>query len=251
MNLTLIERVLWAVGFVLLAALLFVLLYKRRYREVPWFTAFIAGGCIYTIALFLGYRLGSKHAYAVIYWICDFVDLFMQVAVVLEIAKIVMQRSGRWVEGARMRLALMSAVAPLIAVSMALLMKSAADTRLDQIYARSSLFTTILIFLLFVAVVAVSYQLGLGWQTYVMREGYGLILWVSVNFLTDTLHAYWRTFGYFSLLENIHNATFQIVSLYWIIAFWVPERAFVPKNLSESEILRLESVKRRLEYGQR
>ena len=247
---TFVETMLWAAGSVLNAALLFTLLYKRRYKDLPWFTAFIACGCTYTVSLYLGYRLGPKHVYAVIYWICDFVDLFMQVSVVIEMAKITMQRSGRWVEGARMRLTLMGASAPFIAVSMALLMKPTADTRLDEIYARSSLFTTILIFSLFVAVVAVSYQLGLGWQTYVMREGYGLIVWVSVNFLTDTLHAYWRTFGYFSLLENIHQAVYLLVLLYWMIAFWLPERATVPKNLNENEILRLESVKRRLEYGQ-
>lgn len=248
-NLTTMATVLWAAGFVLNAALLVVLLYKRRYRVVPWFTVFIAAGCAYTIALFLGFRFSSKHVYAVIYWSCDFIDLLLQVAVVLEIARIVLQRSGRWVEGARLRLTIMGASAPVIAGVMALLMKPAAETRLDGLYARGSLFATMLVFLLFVSVVAASFQLGLGWQNFAMRVSYGLVIWVSVGFMTDTLHSYWRTLGHFSLLENVHIVVFQIVTIFWVVAFWVPERVLAPATASE--ILSLEAVRRRLEYGQR
>ncbi len=240
---------LWAAGFVLNAALLSVLLYKRRYRVLPWFTLFIAGGCAYTIALFLGFRFGSKHLYAIIYWACDFIDLLLQVAVVLEIAKIVLQRSGRWVEGARLRLTIMGASAPVIAGVMALLMKPAAETRLDEIYARGSLFATMLVFLLFVAVVTASFQLGLGWRNFAMRVSYGLVVWVCVGFLTDTLHSYWRTLGHFSLLENVHIVVFQIVTIFWGIALWSPEMVITPAN--DGEKTSLETLRRRLEYGQR
>ena len=82
-----------------------------------------------------------------------------------------------------------------------------------------------------------------------MRVSYGLVTWVSVGFLTDTLHAYWRTMGHFSLLEHVHDVTFQLVTILWCIAFWLPERAVAP--LGKEVIIRLESVKRRLEYGHR
>lgn len=244
MNLSLIATALWAAGFVLNAALVFVLLYKRRYRTVPWFTAWIGMGCVYTIALFLGYRFSSKHIYAVIYWSSDFFDLLLQVAVVLEIAAIVLRRSGSWVEGARVRLGLMGASAPLVAFAMAWLMKPAAETRLDAWAARASLFTTILIFLLFIAVVMASHQLGLGWRSYAMRESYGLVVWVVVAFLTDTLHAYWRTLGHFTSLENVRIAVFQLVSIYWVIAFWFPEPALAP--ITSENITQLEALQRQL-----
>ena len=249
MNLSLMATVLWVAGFILNAALLFVLLFKRRYRTLPWFTAFIAAGCLYTIALFLGYRYGSKRAYAVIYWSCDFIDLLMQIGVVLEIGRAVMTRSGKWVEGAGSRLVMMGLSAPLIAAIMALLMKPAAETRMDGLYARASLFTTILVFLLFVGVVAASHQLATGWRSHAMRVSYGLVIWVSVGFVTDTLHAYWRTLGHFTLLENVHIVAFQGVTVLWCVAFWLPERVMAP--LGKDEIIRLESVQRRLEYGQR
>ena len=248
MNVSLMAIVLWAAGFILNAALLFVLVYKRRYRIVPWFTAWMATELAYNIALFLGYRFGSKHLYSILYWSSDFVDVSLQIAVVLELAATVLRRSGRWVEGARIRLGLMGATAPLVALTMALLMHPAARNRLDTWDARSSLFTTILIFLLFIGVVAASHQLGLGWQSYAMRESYGLVLWVMAAFITDTLHAYWRTLGHFTLLENIRIAVFQGVSIYWCIAFWLPEPE--PIVMTPENINRLEVLKRQLEYGQ-
>lgn len=241
--------VLWAAGFVLNAALVFVLFYKRRYRVLPWFTTFITAGCVYTVALFLGYRYGSKQVYAGIYWTCDFMDLGLQVAVVLEIARTILQRSGKWVEGAKLRLAFMGVSAPLIAGAMALLMKPFAETPMDGIYARASLFATILVFALFIAVVMAAQQLGTGWRSFAMRVSYGLVTWVSVGFLTDTLHAYWRTLGRFSVLENAHMIAFQLVSILWCIVFWRPERVMAP--IGEEEKNRLESLRRRLEYGQR
>ena len=230
------------------AALFAVLLWHRRFRTVPWFTAWLGFGCVYTISLFLAYRLGTKHVYATLYWVGAFIDLLLQISVVLEIAAIVLRRSGRWVEGARIRLGLMGATAPLVALGMAWWMKPAAETALDAWEARGSLFTTVLVFLLFVAVVVASHQLGLGWSSYAMRESYGLVVWVVVAFLTDTLHVYWRTLGHFTLLEDVRIAVFQLASLYWIIAFWLPES--VPAPITSENLNRLASVRRQLECGQ-
>jgi len=247
-NLSLLATVLWAAGFVLNAALVFVLLYKRRYRTVPWFTAWIASDCLYTVVLFFAYRFASKHLYAVLYWSTSFLDVLLQIGVILEIAAIVLRRSGRWVEGARLRLSVMGAIAPLVAFCMAWFMTPAAETSLDGWAARASLFTTILICLLMSGVMTVSQQLGLGWKSHVMRESYGLILWTLIAFATDTLHAYWRTMGHFSILENIRIAGFQASLIYWAVAFWLPE--LEPTSITLETISRLEVLKSRLDYGQ-
>ncbi len=246
MKLSLTATVLWAAGFVWNAALVFVLLYKRRYETVPLFTAWIVSFCGYTIVLFFAYRFGSKHVYAGLYWSTSFLDIVLQTAVVLEIAAIVLRRSGQWVEGARTRLVVMGTTGFVLAMLMTWLMKPAADTRLDAWAARGSLFTTVLVFLLFVGVVMASHQLGLGWRTYAMRESYGLVVWVTVGFTTDGLHAYWRTLGHFALLANVQIAVFQMASIYWIIAFWLPEQVLAP--MSRENIKRLEALQRRLEY---
>lgn len=248
MKFSLLATIIWAAGFVLNAALFFVLLYKRRYRTVPWFAGWIGFGCLYTITLFIAYRIGSRHLYSVLYWSGAFVDLLFQIAVVLEIARSVLQRSGRWVEGARVRLTLMGAIAPAVGLVMAWFMTPAAETKLDAFEARGSLFTTILICLLLSSIIAASQQLGLGWKSHVMRESYGLIVWTLVAFITDTLHAYWRTMGHFTALEHVRMAFYQASLIYWTVAFWLPERDMV--SLSTETIKRLNQLKVRLEYGQ-
>ena len=146
-----------------------------------------------------------------------------------------------------MRLVFMGAIAPLVALGMAWAMKPAAATMLDAWEARTSLFTTILICLLFTGIMMASQQLGLGWRSHVMREGYGLMVWVLVAFLTDTLHAYWRTAEHFTALENIRIAVFQGSLVYWAVAFWISERQ--PAALTAAENKDLEVLRRRLEYG--
>jgi hypothetical protein len=224
-NLSLTAKILWAAGFLLNAALLFVLLKRRRFRTVPWFTGWIGFHVLFTVIMFTTYRFGSKHVYAVLYWSEVFLDLLLQIAVVLEIAGAAMRRKGRWVEGARVELTVMGGIAPVVALLMAWLMTPAAETRLDMWVARGSLFTTVLVVLLFSAVVIASQRLGLGWRNHIMRESYGFILWTVVAFATDALHAYWRTLGHFTALEDIRIAVFQAASVYWMIAFWLPENA--------------------------
>ena len=148
-------------------------------------------------------------------------DLLLQIAVVFEIAQAVLRRSGRWVEGARARLLLVSAIAPIAALSLAWSITPAVKTRLQAWDARASLFTTVLICLLFSGVVTASRHLGLEWKSRVLRESYGLVVWTLTGFLTDTLTAYWRTIGHFAMLNYIQIVVFQGVSIYWAVIFWI------------------------------
>ncbi len=246
MNLSLTATILWAAGFALNAALLAVLLYKRRYGTVPWFTTWIAYGSMYTVALFFSFRFGSRQLYKDVYWSGAFLDLLLQIAVVLEIAACVLRRSGRWVEGARIRLIVTGMIAPEIAFAMAWFMTPAAESKIDAWAARTSLFTTLLICLLFTSIMAASQQLGLAWRSHVMREGYGLTIWVLVAFLTDTLHAYWRTAENFTALEYVRMVFYLGSLLYWIGAFWIPEK--VPLVLPQDIIDRMKALGVPLEY---
>ncbi len=216
---------------------------------MPWFTLYVTSHILYTISLFLAFRFASKHTYAVLYWSAEFLDLLLQVAVIFEIAGIVLRRSARWVPGTRVRLSLIGLMAPLMAFGMAWSMNPAAESRLDALDARASVFTTVLVFLMFLGVVVASRQLGLGWRTYIMRESYGLFIWVTVAFLTDGLHAYWRTLGHFTLLENVRIAVYQMVTSYWIIVFWLPEPAL--RSMAAENKNSLEALAERLEYAHR
>ncbi len=240
--------ILWAAGFFVSCLLFFVLIYKRRYRLVPWFTLWIAVGILTNLTGFLAFRYGSKDIYAAIYWTSDFIDAALQIAVVLEIARYVLGRSGRWIEGSNLRLVAMGITAPIVAGLMAALMHPAAATVRDAWLARASLFTTVLISLMFTAVLLTSQQLGLGLRNHVMRESYGLMVWTLVAFTTDTLHAYWRTMGQFTALEDIRIVVFQGTVLYWAIIFWLPERTVAPP--SPVVIKELQDLISRLDYPQ-
>ena len=247
MNLSLVATILWTAGFILNAVLLFVLLYRRRYKVVPWFTAWMGFQIVCTISLYLAYRFSSRHDYLVIYWSAFLIDVLFQIAVVFEIASSALRRGGRWVEGARARLLWMGLGALAVSSAMAWKMHPAAETRPDFWAARASLFTTLLICLLFTGVMMASQQLGLSWRSHAMREGYGLTIWALVAFLTDTLHAYWRTMSHFGALEHIRMAFYLGSLLYWTVAFWIPEQESVP--LTTEARKSLEAFGKRLEYG--
>jgi hypothetical protein len=246
--LSLLEAALWAASSALTFALLFVLLYKRRYRVVPWFTAWVAAGCGYAIILFFAYKFGTKHTYAMAYWCVYAVDTFLQIAVILEIARAALKRDGRWVAGARPYLVFVGVIAPIVAGSMAWFMKPAANNSMNALVARVDLFTTILFCLLFAAVMAASSRLGLGLRTHAMRESYGIVSWALMTFATNTLHFYWRTMGQFAALEYIKKVGFVITAIYWIIAFWRPEPA--PEPITFDKINDLDELATRLEYAQ-
>lgn len=248
MNLSLQATLLWAAGFICNAALFSILVYKGRVRMVPWFTTWISFGILYTIALFLAFRFGSKHLYAVVYWNGAFFDLFLQLAVVLEIANYVFLRGGRWVESARGRIAAMGLIAPIVAGIMAWQMTPAASSKLDAWESRASLFTTVVLCVLFAAVLFVSQQIGVGWRTRVLREGYGFIAWALVAFVTDTLHAYWRTIEHFTALEHIRMVAYLGSLVYWMVVFWSPDRVMEPLDGSANK--RLEALRHELELRQ-
>ena len=245
MHLSLLSRLLWAAGFSCDVALLFVLLYKRRDRIVPFFTLWTAFGVVDTIGRYFAYRFGTKRLYADVFWGAELLDLVLQVSVIYEIARSALKPGRSWIEGAKIRLGIIGVAAPGIAFIMACFMTPAAENRLDAWDARANLFLSVLICLLFSGVVSATQQLGLLWRSHVMRESYGLILWTLISFATDTLHAYWRTLSHFTVLEYVRALTFQIVSIYWAVIFWFPEPE--PASLSAETIDSLNALTRRLE----
>jgi hypothetical protein len=73
-------------------------------------------------------------------------------------------------------------------------------------------------------------------------------MWTLVAFVTDTLHAYWRTLGHFTLLENIRIVFFQGALIYWAIAFWRPESKIIAMPADAK--IDLDNLAVRIEYAQ-
>ena len=242
---SLVAILLWAAGFLGNAALLAVLIIRSRVRTFPWFTTWIVFNLIYTLTLYVAYRVGAKHTYAVLYWSGAFLDLLLQVSIVVEISRYVFRKSGIWVEGATKRLAIAGIGSALVAILLGWTMTPAASSYVEALEARVDLSATSFITILFTAVMVVSHQLGLSWRSLVLREGYGVAAWSVTSFLTDTLHSYWRTAEHYTLLEHLRIFAYLCALVYWIVTFWIREPApFVP-NAEETKSI--ESLLRRLE----
>jgi len=90
MTVSTLDNVLWAAGFTGHAALLIVLIVRRRYRDFPVFTSLIAYQVLVTAELFAVYRYGASALYAVSYWLSVLGDFLFQLALILEIARLVL-----------------------------------------------------------------------------------------------------------------------------------------------------------------
>jgi hypothetical protein len=245
-HLSLLDNVLWAASFIGNVALLFVLLYRARWRHFPAFTALIALYCLRTVLLFILYRVASRQAYAWTYWSAALVDVSLQVAVIIEIARIVLRPTGAWVADARLKFFGIGAGGALVALGLAWAAEPSAPTSLDAWEIRASLFTSILICELFTAVLIASQQLGLVWRNYVMRLGQGLTVWAIVSFAVDAAHSYLGRSRNFSLLEHLSILVFLGAQIWWIVSFWAPEP--VRKPLSPDMRRYLIDLHERVQY---
>ena len=231
MTLSLTALVLWAAGFLGNAALFVVLVVRRRIRTVPWFTSWVAFQLVYTLTLFAVYRLGAKQTYVDIYWAGAFLDLALQIAIVLEIARYVFRRGQGWVGNARTLLLGSGLAAAGIGAVLGWWMTPLSSSPLDAWESRVDLGATVLIVLLFTSVMVFSERLGVSWRNLVLREGYGVAVWSVMSFITDTLHAYWRTAEHFTILEHLRIVVYLAALVYWTVIFWLPEAApFVPDD---------------------
>ncbi len=224
-DLSFVAILLWAASFGINLLLFGVLVAKKRWRVVPWFTGWILFSILTTAILYFGRRLGGPGLYRGLYWGSAFLDVALQLAVILEIAGFVFRRGEAWVGNTRKKLAGSAVGITAIAVMLALSITPAADSARDALYSRASLFVTILVTGLFMAVMVVSQQAGVSWQSLVIREGLGFLVLNLVSFVTDTLHAYWRTAEHFGDLEHLRITCYIGTLAYWIVVFWLPDKA--------------------------
>jgi hypothetical protein len=228
MNFTTIQNVLWAVGSVAIIALLLVLIKKRRWGEFPAFTAWIAFLTAESIGMFVIYREGSARLYSVVYWLTVILDFFLQIGVVVEIARIVLRPTGTWLYDARTRFLISGIVATVVAAGTTLLVHPYAQSSLDVWEIRLNLFTGIIIVELFSAMMGAANRLGLQWGSHVMGLGQGLFAWSAVAVLVDALHNLLGRYRWFTTLDELRGIVWIGSLIYWTVIFWRPQRERKP-----------------------
>ncbi|MGI8769898.1 MAG: hypothetical protein ACR2JE_00505 [Acidobacteriaceae bacterium] len=88
MNMEVSDYLLWLTGFILNLGLLCVLLHKRRFRKLPWFTLLIAQDAAQTIVLFCVQKYPTVNFYT--YWSFEALDALLRLLVLYEVADLLL-----------------------------------------------------------------------------------------------------------------------------------------------------------------
>ncbi len=224
MNLTILDNVLWAAGFVGHAALLGILVVRGRWRKFPVFTGTIAFHTVSSPVLFVLWHTESNDVYRVAYWWQAAISFALQLGLIYEMAAIVLRPTGTWVRDARRSFLLWSGVGVLVALAAAGAVKPAASSALSALEVRGMLFTSLLTCEVFLAMSAAANRLGLRWRSHVMALGQGLTAWAIVALGSDAAHIALGWNRKFVALDYIRMVFYLGALGFWIARFWFPER---------------------------
>lgn len=246
MNLSLLDKALWAASLIGHAALLLVLVWRKRFRTFPVFTLMMAFEVFSTLLLLVVENKGSRHAYFLAYWVTGFADYGFQVALIIEIAREVLRPTGTWVRDARKGFVAWGSVGLILAAAMALQLGPAQSKGFDLWDSRITVFTSLLTCELFIAVATTATRLGLQWRSNVISLSQGLTLWAFIAVVEDLAHAIWGWEREFHGFTYVRMFAYLSVLIYWTVTFWLPERVRAP--LSPEMNAYLVALHRRVQY---
>lgn len=248
MKLSLMDGVLWAMGFLATAGLLAILLLRSRWKQFPTFTWWMAFETALTVTLFLLYFRGDHRWYSRVYWVSLWPDFLLQIGVVIEIARVVLRPTGTWVQDARNLFITAgvggAAVAALLVWWITPPVHGAAAWEL-----RGNLFTSLVICELFVVMSFTANHLGLGWRSHVMALGQGLTAWAAVAVMNDSLQSYLGTHHFATVSYYLRSFAWIGATLWIAVRLWVaePERQPISEELQKYIL----ALHRRVEYDLR
>lgn len=246
MHLSALDNVLWAAGLVGHAALLFVLIFRGRWRTFPVFTSMIAYQILATLVLLFVRRTGDAETYAVAYWGTTVPDYALQLGLLYEIAKVVLRPTGTWVMDAKRSFLLWSGLGVLAAAVAAWMVVPGTSATLSPLEVRSVLFTSLLTCEVFLAMIAAANRLALPWRSHVMALGQGLTMWALIALAGDAAHILLGWNRESAMLDELRMMIYLGALGFWTVAFWIPERerAPLPPDMHEYIV----ALHRRVQY---
>ena len=248
--LTHLDLFLWASGVVGHALLFAVLLARGRCRQFPWFTALIGANVGRSLLLYLLSSHGNPEIYRIAYWdLALLVDGFLQLAVVLELARRVFRPLGYWAPDVRRAFLFLVGASVIVAAALAWLAAPRALSWRDNLAVKGSFFSSALLGELLIGMIALSATVGLPWKTHVARIAQGLGLFSLLDMLIEGAHSLYGANYETEVdigLSHTRMMLYLGCLLYWIVTLW--QDAPEPRALSDEAKKHLRSLQTRLAY---
>ncbi len=224
MNFSTVDNALWAASLIGHVALVLILVLRKKLREFPVFSTFIAFSALRTILLFFVYRFATNHQYFLAYWITGGANYLFQVGLIVEIARNVLRPTGRWVLEARKSFLIWAAVGLGVAAIMAYELGPSQSKGIELWDTRITVFTALMTSGLFLAMMTAANRLGLRWRSQVYAVGQGLFLWSLISLFGDVAHTALGWNREFVVLDYVQMFAYLAVVVFWGITFWFPEK---------------------------
>jgi hypothetical protein len=236
-----IDLVLWLAGFLANLVLLAVLIGKRRFIAFPVFTSWIALSVVRTSTLFFAYRMGHAPYYYA-YWAFAFVDMGVQLLIFYEAAVHIFRPGPEWPRDVRSAFLWITAVALVVGIALTWLGAPAADNYLSRITIRGNFLSSVLMGELFIAMIGMSFKLGLPWQTHVAKIVQGLGAYSLIGIASSCLQTY---FGFtrggevYTAITHARIGAYIICAGFWIVTLYMeaPEPKALPEEMHRQLVL--------------
>ena len=248
MHLTVLDLLFWAAGFLGSLGLLFVLCYRRRAKEFPFFTALVALSPTRTIVLYLVLHYGTRQSYLSTYWSLTILDTMLQLGVVYEISSRVFRPLDVWAQDVRSSFVWLVGLSVSVALGLSSLAGPPARTWM-AVADKSNLFAAALLSELLVAMLALAVSVRLPWRGHTAGIAKGLGAYSLVTVLIETGHSYFgsgRELPTFVTLSHVRMTAYLCCLTYWIIDLWRDE--WPGRTMTREMHEKLFTLRARLEY---
>jgi hypothetical protein len=223
MGLTWKDIAFWVAGLAAFIALFMILLFRKRAKQFPFFTAYV--GFVALMDAVLSFAVKWQHIYFWLYWGGQIIEVILQIAVVVEIARHVFRPFGNWAYGARSFWIGICGVSLVAALGLTFAASPSAPSSAWAWVIKANFFSVMLICMTSVAVLVTARRYGLGWRNHVMGLAQGWTVSAFATFVVETCHSYfgytagnfYERIAYVGLLATI------CVTIYWSVVFWREE----------------------------
>jgi hypothetical protein len=226
MQLSLWSMVLWLSGYALNLALFAILIYKKRYRDVPLFTVLIGQDFLQSTVLLMVHRYASLRIYSYGYYLGEAADAILHVLVVWEVARILVERHlglslhdeirNHWI-----------AFLLIIVVGLVFITYPTNTTYLPAVIAlRGGQLSTVGIFGLLLMVLSLTFFFRVKVTVHAQAIVYGLALYTFGKFIIEGAVLVLGT-DILAQANDWLRPIYHISLLLWIVCLWrkEPERA--------------------------